>query len=959
MVDLSFSKCRFIAALEQVVKRYPQSVAVSELSGRRLTYEALWQRSLSLTYALREAGCCSNQLVAVQITKSCDFVVALMGVWLAGCAFMVLDPQQPRSRLVFMCDEAKPDFLLFGVAQTPVWSGACSIAMGDIDICPRQWSEVHTGDSDMAYLLYTSGSSGKPKGVRVSHQGIFGLLQAQIKQFELSPGQRSLWLHSIGFDASLSDIGTALLSGARLCIIPDYTPTSTARLFEYIEQMQINFIDMPPALLQWMDPASCPDCLQTLVVGGEVCPAAVLVSWAKHKRVILVYGPTEATICTSMIVVDPEQWSGNGIGFPLSHVEYRLSAEADEPDNQGELLIGGNSLALGYLNRYELEKQKFIYLQQRRYYATGDRVHRHDDGSFEFLGRTDRQVKVHGKLVAPEEIEFWLASHPSVRQAVVVPWAVAHSTRLIAYVEVAEAQIKGKFGALEFTLRRWLEHKLPLWMIPNRIYPLQKIPLNQHQKVDLNYLTVLAQTGQTTTAPIDWEGDVQQLFCQVLGQSSIDGDADFFQLGGDSVSVIAMLSLAQSKGIPISAEMLYQHKTINGINQHLATEAIDGGALSSQQLTQVAMAQIDQIALDRIALDEDPTPGDILLTGATGFFGSYLLFELLRQTQGRIHCLVRGDEGLMKAKLVAAVSQHGLSLGDKDWQRIGLVYGDLQKHRFGWSDKQWDAYSRRVGRLYHCGAETSLIKPFETLKATNVEGTTRVIQFAVTGRKKALHYVSTLSVFVDASPKPVLCLESDRLQRPVEVYGGYAQSKWVAEKMLHLFAPNIAQLSIYRLGLLTARLDGGQLPPQDWFSLILKYGSIPPEQASDELLFDFTPVDFAARSLVYISNNIGSGNKTFHIANPQPVSAAQLALVLTDENRVDPDNERSAVDIHWHLGEELKGRAVQNPRTLFKRTATDFEMNNTQTFIAPTTIRAPIISARYLKQYCKKVKETG
>lgn len=936
----------FIAALAQIVRRYPRMAAVSEFNGKCLSYEQLWQQSLAVSCALRQAGCVQNQLVAVQIDKSCDFVVAVVGVWLANCALMVLDPQQPKSRLASVCSEAKPDFLLYGNKQKPVYEKACRIAMSDIPQCWIDWDGAVSADNDMAYLLYTSGSSGKPKGVRVAHRGLLSVLQNQIQVFELSPGQNSLWLHSIAFDASISDIGTALLSGSQLCIIPGYTPTSSARLLEYVEQLQINFVDIPPALLQWIDPQLAPACLQTLVVGGEVCPAETLRHWAEYKRVVSVYGPTEATICTSMVVVEPSNWLGNGIGFPMPHVEYRIRSNTDEPVNEGELLIGGRAVALGYLNHSELEKDKFVDVQQQRYYATGDKVRQHEDGSFEFLGRTDRQVKVCGKLVAPEEVETCLLAHKQVRQAAVVPWITGGITRLVAYVELVDDKHN-------VDLTCYLERRLPSWMVPKKVSFLEKMPLNRHQKVDLGYLTELAQSGAVYIAQTD---EVQQLFCQVLGETKLDLDADFFELGGDSISVLALLGLADTKEIPLTAEMLYRYRSVNRINEQLKAQKNVSTGLSSKWLTAQAQNQIAGIRVYDTK-SEQRRRGDILLTGATGFFGACLLVELLKQTESSIYCLVRGDIGTSKSRVLAAVARHGLSIDAQDLQRIKLVAGDLQQHQFGWLDEQWLVYSQMVESIYHCAADTSIVKPYDLLKASNVEGTATVMQFAVTGRKKALHYVSTLAVFVDASPKPELCRESDKLELPTCVYGGYAQSKWVAEKMLHLFASNFAQLFIYRLGLLTAKLDGGKAPPQDWFSMILKYGAIADEQASDDLLFDFTPVDFAAKAMAFISINTIEREMTFHINNSKPVSACCLAQAMTPSDNRAMLNDELTMEINRRLKAELKSENVHHSMSFFKRTGTDFEMKNTIQALVPSNIQAVKIDIDYLKQYCKKVLE--
>ncbi|MBV1910616.1 MAG: thioester reductase domain-containing protein [Kangiellaceae bacterium] len=971
MSNTNIEEVSFLSTLALNVEKYPKLIAVSEHNGKQLSYEELWRQALNVSYILNKEGCKKNQLVAIQIRKSCDFVVAIIGTWLARCSFMILDPDQPESRLEFMCEEAQPHYLLFGVENGPVRCAAFCICINDLDDKPK--INDHNSSSadfrnkivndDQAYLLFTSGSSGQPKGVRVAHRGIFNVIQEQIEEFKLLSGNKSLWLHSIAFDASISDIGTALLSASELCIIPSYTPKSTRELLDYIKQLQIDFLDIPPALLQWMKPESCPDCLKTIVVGGEVCSVETLKNWANYKRVIVVYGPTEATICTSMIVVDSKNWSNNGIGYPLKNVEYSIKSTLGGPHNEGELLIGGGGVALGYLNRRELEASKFIVHEGKRFYQTGDLVRKNSDLSFEFLGRTDRQIKINGKLVAPEEVESCLLSHPWIKNVAVVPWEKGEIKSLIAYCETHDDISTKDKQELEPALRSFLKQKLPSWMVPAKICQLETLPFNQNQKVDISVLESLSEKNKHDVKKFNeynWSSKIYNIFSKVLEQSSIDMNADCFELGVDSMSVVAILSMAEYQGIPLTAELLYRYKSINNIVEQLMANSENSYSQSSNRLTVEANKELSKIDTTNLNKNE-LTQGNhnILLTGATGFYGAYILWELLRNTQSTIHCLIRGEYSIARERLITAMIQHGFCIDKSDWKRINLFSGDLVKHNFGLSNAQWKALTNTVDTIYHCAANISILKPYEDLKSTNVEGTRRAIEFATQGKKKALHYVSTLSVFVDTTPKPLVCRESDMLLEPVDVYGGYAQSKWVAEKMLHLFSKQIHKLSIYRLGLLTGNLKNCKAPPQDWFSLILRGGAIPEEANSGEQFFDFTPVDYAAKALVYISLAKTKGIETFHIANTTPVSASLLAEVMNDNSARGIKSTAVEISLDLNLNIDNKENNTHNPRRLFKRSGTKFEMNNATKVLALSNIEVPIIDFDYIKEYRRKLLETG
>src|SRR5690606_1464903 len=219
-----------------------------------------------------------------------------------------------------------------------------------------------------------------------------------------TPHCRALFYLSPTFDASVSDIGTALLSGAALCVEPGVRRTP-ASMMALIRERGVTHLDLPPSVLATLDPGELPASVQTIVIGGEVCPADVVRRWASRVRLVNVYGPTEATICTSLGACDPETWDRPLIGRPLPGIGYEVVDEALDPVPQGtpgELLIDGVGLARGYLNDPELTRKRFPTLRGRRVYRTGDRVVLHHDGEFEFLGRIDRQIKLHGLRIEPE-----------------------------------------------------------------------------------------------------------------------------------------------------------------------------------------------------------------------------------------------------------------------------------------------------------------------------------------------------------------------------------------------------------------------------------------------------------------------------------------------------------------------------------------------------------------------------
>jgi amino acid adenylation domain-containing protein len=402
--------------LQQVVAARPCDVAVLHRGEAALTYAGLWERSAALGEELRRQGVGREQIVGLALEKSPDWVVALLGVWWSGSAFLPLDPRWPLERTDSLVREA-------GVAAVVATPGARApfdrLGVPVVEPSPGRAgatsAPARPAADDLAYVIFTSGSAGRPKGVMVTHGGIVPMLDAQIPAFGLRAGCRALWLLSPAFDASVSDLGTALLSGATLCIESPEELATAAGLLGVLGRRGITHVDLPPALLRVLDPAALPGCLETLVVGGEPSPPEVIRRWASRVRVVNVYGPTEATVCTSLCLCQPGTWDRPLLGEPIPGVRYRVLDDHLDPvasGAAGELFIAGPGLARGYLNQPALTAEKFLVRGGERLYRSGDRVAVRGDGAYAFLGRVDRQVKVRGLLVEPGEVEARLLEHP-------------------------------------------------------------------------------------------------------------------------------------------------------------------------------------------------------------------------------------------------------------------------------------------------------------------------------------------------------------------------------------------------------------------------------------------------------------------------------------------------------------------------------------------------------------------
>jgi amino acid adenylation domain-containing protein/thioester reductase-like protein len=818
----------FLHLFERVVRERGDAPAVVARDAT-LSFSALRAAAVGLAEQLAAAGVVEGDVVGLSVGRSSLHVVGMLGTWYAGAAFLPLDESAPEERVAAMLHESR--------ARAVV----ATDGRAEIVLRASRSAPLGSAGDDLAYVIYTSGSTGRPKGVRVSHRGLCAMLLAQIVAFGLGPGKRALFSLSTAFDASISDIGTALLSGATL-VVAEGVPSPTT-LAERLRSDAITHADLPPSLLPLVDPGTLAPCLETVVIGGEVCPPGAVRAWARRVRVVNVYGPTEATICTSLCACDAELWSRPLIGNPLPHVEYAV--------DDGELLIAGPALALGYVDRPDLEARRFVEREARRWYRTGDRVRRLADGSLEFVGRLDRQVKLRGRLVCPEEIEAPLRSVDGVADAVVEAREDGGPVVLVAWVVPKDGA-----SLTVRSLRERLEKALPGWMIP-RIALADAVARGASGKV---HLTSTARRHRVITDPR--VRVVVEAFEEVLHAESVGEDDDLVALGGDSLAALEIAAEAQLSGVGIEAETVLASRTPAAI-----AAASPAGPRSFRALDEIA---------ERLATDlagESPTASrgnEWLVTGVTGFLGSRLVPQLIARTGGPVHCIVRAATD---AEARARLGELGAS------PRVVAYAGDVSAPRLGLQEATWRELTLRVGHVVHAAASLSLTLPFQALEATNVRGALEVARFARAGGSKTVHHVSSLSVLASTDLPTTRLDEETPVSPEARVFGAYAQTKWLSETVLRRTVPD---LRIVRPGLLTGdsrtAVSSPTCPLASFLRAVVALRGVP-VAADDELRVDVTPIDVAARAIAEVVTT-ASCPPLVHVASEAGASLADLLRAL-------------------------------------------------------------------------------
>ncbi|MGW7020115.1 non-ribosomal peptide synthase/polyketide synthase [Streptomyces decoyicus] len=545
--------------------RTPDAPAVTD--GRRTwSYRELDALANRLAHDLIGRGVGPERTVAVVLPRSVELVVAELAVAKAGGAFLPVDPDYPAERRTLMLSDAAPAAVIDDPAQTRPATGP--------DHAPQDGDRLAPLHAEHpAYVIYTSGSTGTPKGVTVPHTGLGDFAAAAAAQYDVTPGDRVLQFSSPSFDASVLELCISLLSGATL-VVPPKGPWLGDELAAVLRDHRITHALIPPAALATVpapsDDNGLPE-LRTLIVGAEACPAELVDRWAAGRRMINSYGPTEATVVASW--TGPLAVGGGtpSIGGPLPHVRVHVLDAAMRPvpaGSSGELYVGGTGVARGYLGRPGLTAARFVADPYgppgTRLYRTGDLARRTAGGELEFLGRTDRQVKVRGFRIELGEIEAALTRHPRVGEAVVIVREDEPGRqRLVGYVTPGDPLRVPQPAELRGAVSR----SLPVHMVPSAVVVLDGFPLTAHHKIDRRALPAPGPARVPDAGHVaprtPAERALAAIWSDVLSVRGIGTGDDFFELGGDSVLAVRVLSrIREELGDRLSVRDLFTARTI-------------------------------------------------------------------------------------------------------------------------------------------------------------------------------------------------------------------------------------------------------------------------------------------------------------------------------------------------------------------------------------------------------------
>uniref|UniRef100_UPI002612A516 non-ribosomal peptide synthetase n=1 Tax=Mycobacterium sp. TaxID=1785 RepID=UPI002612A516 len=894
------------ASFAEQLARTPEAVAVT-CDGNSMTYRELDEAANRLAHLLVDHGVGPGQRVALLLSRSAEAVVAILAVLKTGAAYLPIDPALPAARIEFMIADATPMAAITTAALAGRLNGT-DLPIIDVDD-PRLDTQPATAPrgpdpDDIAYLMYTSGTTGVPKGVAITHHNLTQLLKSLDTWLE--PEQVWSQWHSLAFDVSAWEMWGAMFRGGRLVVVPESVGRSPEDLHALLVAENVSMLIQTPSAAGMLSSEGLDSV--TLVAASEVCPGELVDRWAPGRLMVHAYGPTETTVYTSM---SAPLKSGSGsppMGSPVAGAAFFVLDGWLRPVPAGvvgELYIAGAGVGVGYWCRPGLTASRFVASpfggQGARMYRTGDLVRWRADGQLQFVGRADEQVKIRGYRIELGEIRTALTSLDGVDQAVVIAREDSPGDkRLIGY-------ITGTANPRD--LRIQLTERLPAYMVPAAVMTIESLPLTPNGKLDTRALPAPEYSAAQYRAPASpTEEILAGIYTHVLGVERVGTDDSFFDLGGNSLSAMRLIAAINSRlDTDLSVRTVFDAPSVRKLGEQLGRRAgsANGPSFASvhgRNSTEVHAADLtlDKF-IDATTLTKAPTlPGPsaevrtVLLTGGTGFLGRYLVLEWLERMKlvdGTLICLVRGgcdEDALARLSKTFDSGDSGLLRHFRELaaDHLVVIAGDKGEANLGLDPQTWQRLADTVDLIVDSAALVNAVFPYSELFGPNVVGTAELIRIALTTKLKSYNFVSTADVRTQIDSAAFTEDADIRVISPTRTVGdnygdGYANSKWAGEVLLRE-ANDLCGLpvAVFRCDVILADPTyAGQLNLSDTVTrmvLSLVAAGIAPGSFfrldgrgnRQRAHFDGLPVDFIAEAIATLGARAVEGFETYHVMNP-------------------------------------------------------------------------------------------
>lgn len=835
----------------------PRNIAVVD-ADRSYTYQEIDLLSSKMaTYLSKSYAIEPEEAIGVMSGRSAYMVIYPLAIMKAGGTYVPLDYEHiPDERLGRMCSNAGVRIILTDSSDRvsqhfPAYNGNVCECIPEVNDISHNYNIT---PQSRFVILYTSGSTGDPKGCELEHRGIVNFCHWYSKEFELTQNDRVLAYANFGFDAHMMDIYPALSVGASVYILPDEIRLNLEQMNRYMEENEISVAFLTTRVGHLFVSEIENHSLRLLSVSGEK-----LSPLRKPRYKLYNAGaPTECTIYAFFYEITEEYYERPIIGKALSNCQLFVvdnSLNLVPKGVEGELLIGGRGVGRGYLGRPDLTAEKFINFRGERVYRTGDLVRWNSDGLLEYIGRKDNQIKIRGFRIELSEIENKVSQIPGLRQVCVDVKKIGKEEKIVCYYVSEDG------ADMESSIQSSLKSALPDYMLPDFYMKLESLQLNANGKADKSKLP-LPEIHSLYAPPTNIvESIICSIFSEILSIKSVGIDDDFSNLGGSSIMALDALLKLEKQGYEISFTDLMKYRTPRLLSLFLAGDIIESAKeleYDASAIEPLLNSQLFNINLDTC---EYPAPDIYIITGVTGFLGMHILHELLKTTERLIICTVRGKDKesgykYFKEKFNYYFNSYDVSLND----RIILVNGDLKdSSTYQKLGDYINVYNHCT--LYNCAANVRHFSAENQIEYENTTITNNIIEFCI---EKGIHLVhmSSISVSgtVNITESHSKVFTEGKLNVGQSLKNEYVRSKYLSEYYVlkAIYYKNL-NANIMRLGNLGPRFRDGlfqeNISSNAFMNKLKSFWMLTKCPMLEYYnTYEISPIDYVAKSILILSH---------------------------------------------------------------------------------------------------------
>lgn len=900
-----------LSGILEKMAEYPERTAVKD-SEKSWTYSQLKDYSAAACEYFRSKGMNKGSKVIISGCRKCETVGCILGILMGGGVYVPIDPSMPSERKKYIID------LCDGI-----YADESEIAAIKAEVIHLQPCEISSDDE--AYIIFTSGSTGVPKGVVITHGAAMNTIAALNRLFDVSEKDVFLCVSSFGFDLSVYDIFGSLSEGAELVITED--SRDVCGLHRYISDEGVTVLNIVPALMQiYIDSLDKKkysfensdevdfddrESLRTVIMSGDNIPPSLPAKIYEAYENCRVYSGGGATECGiwSIYYPIPKKWDTSvkiPYGYPLPNQGIYIFDDNMElcPENTpGNICISGEGLAKGYFGDDEKTKAAFVESGKfGRVYITGDLGVMNSEGYVDFNGRKDTQIKLNGFRIELGEIETVFKHNKLIDQCAAVLKKNRYDHQIIAVYYTASVQLSSD------DLKSEVSESLPSYMIPSVISQLDEMPLTANNKIDRKKLINMndaVEISHKKEELTDKEKNISDILFRSTGFKDISVNEDLFEVGFDSLNAISFYSELK-ENYDISLNMIFQYHTIRELAaklnvrddkkqlehiERMKRQAVfeNDDKEAQGKLTEAYTEYLNKtdkevpVFTGRINNERTHSGMKVLVTGATGFIGAYLLKTLLEQTDFHIYCIVRGED--VSAKIEDNLGFYfGSGYYTDNKSRIMVIHGDIAEDKMGISDEVYGMLLEQVDIVYHCAAKVSHYGIKEDFIRNNVDASENILRFCLGSAKSKCVIVSTTRLlFTDKEQDYYLYTEDTQAEscHPRELY---AESKIEVEKLVKRYRELGVNASIMRVGTVMAEYSTGKFQKNidtNAFYIVMKaLFKLKMFPAIETEILDFSFVDSVAEAMLRLSVDYDCCNETFHIFNNDKLSEVDFYTLL-------------------------------------------------------------------------------